>query len=898
MAKFTLNGYDSYSGCDILVTARINSLTGTAKALAEKTYVLGSLQTISISTHQDRKPVRVIGSVNALDYVMGQRTIAGSLVFAVFDKHFATEMFNDLRKSTGKTFLMPDELPGLDLTLTFANEYGRESRMAIYGVKFINEGQVMSINDLYTENTYQFVATAMEPLRQEDGANSSNNRDIPSQIVSSNRYNTPDNYNNSINRYHSSNYPGFMNNGLVHNAFINQEMIGGAVSDGSSIQQGAVNGGTLYDKDNIENITIQYFNVVSLIASVEQPIAYKQDGIVLLYLSPIQSRGSISIYDKKQDKVIADIIVNNKSNQYSIYLSAGEYSAWYYDEDKILSNTVYFTINEVFNVANSYNDAPIIESVTHNSITAIANNPAHTTGVCVDLETLQECESDINSRVFKFTDLDSNKYYMLYTKNDNAISKSTKTKTLQEKNIALNIYKDYVINNQKTLSKSFDKYELILNKLTDDNFLYTLLKDKTPESKELIYMAIKYQNELTTIFNDNYENMATKHIDSVYGNTFEFKSGVARANIFWNKNNKDYFEDSEAYPTEITYIGKPNSLYHVVSINDEFIKSPKYSFYAYSDNDKTTIQHQFGSVNVLNKIEPITLTNTKLSNDALLCLTAKTYKTKDINLLKAPSAYINNNNDLIANLDYRDIVGEKDTPYYLCLARLEECLDKTTFRKIETHLNNDSAIFTNILTAINKNDVYALWIEDAQYNIVSDLGFTTYTDRIEDLNSTIVEEQCKSIIKRIQNKFNQYNYLTELVTNINYENIIEKDIYKELASLLITDKESQSFNSVFELFKIQFATIYVLKNKHKKAIYNKDTKVVEFEGANNVELVHIAIKKDGYFIDIINDKKAIVDSAYDINVFYLINANPVVKSGFVIIDNDRATSHLIDLEVI
>ena len=162
MADFEIKGYDSYSGCDIIVTARLATLNNSTKKLEEKIYTLGSLQTLSVSTHQDKKPVRVIGSMNALDYTMGQRTIAGSLVFAVFDKHFATEMFNDLEKATGKTFFLPDELPAMDITITFANEYGRTSRMAIYGLRIINEGQVMSINDLYTENTYQFVATAME----------------------------------------------------------------------------------------------------------------------------------------------------------------------------------------------------------------------------------------------------------------------------------------------------------------------------------------------------------------------------------------------------------------------------------------------------------------------------------------------------------------------------------------------------------------------------------------------------------------------------------------------------------------------------------------------------------------------------------------------------------------
>ena len=158
MAYFTIEGYNSYSGCDITVTASLPPING---QIINKYYTLGSLQTLSISTHQDKRPVRSLGVINAKDYVMGPRTIAGSMVFAVFNKHFATEIMNDLGASGGKNVVLPDEIPALNITINFANEYGRMSRMAIYGVKIINEGQVMSINDLYTENTYQFVALGL-----------------------------------------------------------------------------------------------------------------------------------------------------------------------------------------------------------------------------------------------------------------------------------------------------------------------------------------------------------------------------------------------------------------------------------------------------------------------------------------------------------------------------------------------------------------------------------------------------------------------------------------------------------------------------------------------------------------------------------------------------------------
>lgn len=279
MAKFTLNGYNSYSGCDIVVTARLNNIN-TNTGLAEKVYTLGSLQTLSVSTHQDKKPVRVIGSANALDYVLGQRTIAGSLVFAVFDQHFATEMFNDLSEATGKSFFLPDELPGLDITISFANEYGRQSRMAIYGVRIINEGQVMSINDLYTENTYQFVALSMEPLTKNTKSNSNKSDNNDNIYIES----SLDDNTNSINTTNNINKTRTIND-------------------------------------------IDITSKINLSVSIEQPTYINEDGIVKLYISPKQKSGTISIKNRKTDKIINEIQVLSTNSQYIAYLQAGEYSA-------------------------------------------------------------------------------------------------------------------------------------------------------------------------------------------------------------------------------------------------------------------------------------------------------------------------------------------------------------------------------------------------------------------------------------------------------------------------------------------------------------------------------------------------------------------------------------------
>ena len=851
MAKFTLNGYDSYAGVDIVVTARINNLSNTTNNLKEKVYTLGSLQTLSISTHQEKRAVRVIGSVNSLDYVMGQRTVAGSLVFAVFDKHFATEMFNDLKEATGKTFKMVDELPGLDLTITFANEYGKKSRMAIYGVKIINEGQVMSINDLFTENTYQFVATSLDYLKTDISSGSSEETNGKQQITSS----------------------------KVVNVSKNQS------SKGEDI----------YKKVSSSNLLV---NNVNLAVSVEQPTSYKQDGIAIFDLSPKQKSGYINVYDKKNDKTIVDIEVRQGAKRYSVYLPAGQYKAWYYRDNQKLSNIVHFTINQISKNKSNINDTPVIENVTHKSIKAMSNNISHDKGICIDLSDSKKMTTNINSRNFQFDSLEPSKTYMLYTTNGNETSKAAITKTLDFNNMNLNLFKEYVKNNRNLLSKDYSNYKPLLEKLKDENFLYTLMQDKSIEAKELIYMAVKYSNEFTTIINEKHDTMPVKKDDSIYGNNFKFNTSVSKANIFLNKNRKDYFENSEAYPNEINYIGKSNNLYNVVGINNDFIKSPKYLFYSYSDNDKNLIKQQFGDINVLNELELKPNIN-KLSEDSLKCLTAKSYKQKDIDLLKAPKGYINENCDLIVDLDYRNILGDQNTIYYLCVSKLHECLDKTPFRKVKTYLNNSNVIINKISTAINKDDVYAIWIENEDYNTISDLGFVSYSDKIENLSYTIIKEKITSIIRKLEVVLNKNGSLSDIISMLNYDDINEKDIYIELAKTFINYKESISFDLLFELFKIQFAEMCINKDKYKKVTYNTKNKSIIFD-AEKVSMVQLKLSKNGAISEIIDGNEAINDITCDYTLFYLISQNPVIKSGFVLINNstNQAISYYIDLEVI
>ena len=136
---------NTYSMCDIVCTIDIFNQSG-----EHVIQNIGRLQTLSYSIYQNKQPVRVLGRMNAKDYVYGQRTIAGSLVFAVFNKHWLIDIYDQLvNNGTMKNWhYVADEMPPFDITVSFANEYGYDSKMAIYGVRLMTEGQVMSINDI------------------------------------------------------------------------------------------------------------------------------------------------------------------------------------------------------------------------------------------------------------------------------------------------------------------------------------------------------------------------------------------------------------------------------------------------------------------------------------------------------------------------------------------------------------------------------------------------------------------------------------------------------------------------------------------------------------------------------------------------------------------------------
>lgn len=148
--------YNSYSGTDIVAAI----LTGTG----DPPIIIGELETISYSIHRNNAPVKAVGHVAPLGFVKGSRTIAGSMVFTQFDQYFFYKFPEYEKDLASGYFPLADMMPPFDVILSFASEYGSFSKMAILGVSILDDGAVMSIDDIKTEQTYTYMARGIKPL--------------------------------------------------------------------------------------------------------------------------------------------------------------------------------------------------------------------------------------------------------------------------------------------------------------------------------------------------------------------------------------------------------------------------------------------------------------------------------------------------------------------------------------------------------------------------------------------------------------------------------------------------------------------------------------------------------------------------------------------------------------
>lgn len=138
---------------------------------------LDGLTSISWSIHRGKSTPRNLGRPAPSVRARGSRTVAGTMIFTVADHHpllnlipadqsafRKLELVNNQKQ--WRPIVLADQLPPFDLTVVLTNEYGNSAILIIYGVEIVDEGSVLSTDNLLTEVTLQYVAVGMDPIQE------------------------------------------------------------------------------------------------------------------------------------------------------------------------------------------------------------------------------------------------------------------------------------------------------------------------------------------------------------------------------------------------------------------------------------------------------------------------------------------------------------------------------------------------------------------------------------------------------------------------------------------------------------------------------------------------------------------------------------------------------------
>ena len=888
-----LKPYNSYSGCDMVATLQVSSYSG----LRNNIYTLGSLQTISISTHQDKRPVRSLGNINAKEYTMGQRTIAGSLVFAVFDKHFADQMFKDSLDSINQTetqkistIMLPDELPPFDITISYANEYGHTSRMALYGVRLINEGQVMSINDIYTENTYQFVATALEPLNKDENIGQAQRSYKSNQIQSNSR-------------------------SSLH---LSEEI--------KTILDSYNNGGDLYQKDKI-----------NLSVDIENPNSINDLGLAKFILDPSQTTGEIKIYDASNNLYSIYLQDYPNSKTYSMYLKTGTYYAYYTSNDKT-SNTATFKVSYNTTVNYINNTGPIIDYITDKDVCVLSNNVNHDMAACYIKENINELSKSstlidtvsLKSKKALFTSLTPNTLYEFKTYNSSDLTQEsllTQTKTLKYQTEMVDEFKDYLLLNKDVLTNDVDKMIDIINENTSSvKKLYNLIDFSLSLSKnsekiypssiinEIIFSSIKFQNHI------NYElnkyaliKQPTKHLSNPFYNLINIPQSIEHCNIFKTDKGKSIFKEKVSKVQIYDYIDKSNIRYYAYGVND-FIQGPKYDFVCFSASAKDELSNYL-NCNKLNSLSTDTISNMypEISSINTKRLAAEYFKHSNITYLSKPMVLVNQDLSLDISLNYGQYLSNKDE-IVICFSQVDEVLDNTTRKKVRFNYTDNLSI-TSFYSGIEFNNSYAVWIENTDGFIISNIE--TFNTHLEDQDIIIedeniktkqLEKQINSISSRLKYKLNINTELNEILESEKYNyDSHESLVYDNLISAIVRNKSAleNDFNIINKLLEVKVDTDVFLTNSFNvKAKYFKQKDYIKFISDKYLKISHTHI--DDNTGEISKSIKTLQDNIFLLNqktgytILFCIADGLYANSGVIVINNKTKDfyNYKISMEVI
>lgn len=147
---------ETYSGADMLIYFAFPGY---------KPLEIGVASTVGYTTYREQKQVRTVGRVSAKGITKGQRTVSGRLIFTIIREHITEILRNEIPYLKNVKTILMDELPPFDILVSFGNEYGASAGLVIEGVSVVDEQKTMSIEDLFTENLFTYLARGIQPMR-------------------------------------------------------------------------------------------------------------------------------------------------------------------------------------------------------------------------------------------------------------------------------------------------------------------------------------------------------------------------------------------------------------------------------------------------------------------------------------------------------------------------------------------------------------------------------------------------------------------------------------------------------------------------------------------------------------------------------------------------------------
>lgn len=183
--------YQAYAGTDIQAAMYLPLLSRRVPIKSKPSQnfkIFGTLQTISVSSSRSISPVRVLGRSNPVKILRGSRVYAGTMVFA----SLLTDPFSNIYDVAleesyldAESSIISDQLPPFSIIISAANEHGGVSMQAIHGITLVNMGSTYSVDDMYTEIQYTYVATDMTQFSSSTISSQRNSRQVPAGASSS-----------------------------------------------------------------------------------------------------------------------------------------------------------------------------------------------------------------------------------------------------------------------------------------------------------------------------------------------------------------------------------------------------------------------------------------------------------------------------------------------------------------------------------------------------------------------------------------------------------------------------------------------------------------------------------------------------------------------------------------